>query len=193
LYLLSHSAINKTSKEIRMKNKDLRINLIIASFIVIGIVIGFITRLFVGIPNFTAMGAIALFGGAYLSNKKLAIIIPLMVLFITDLFIGLHNTMIFVYIPFTLIILMGIYLRKNKKPILIFGASILGSVLFYLISNLGVWITGMGYSPILTQVYIDGIPFFRNMLAGDLAFNAVFFTSAYFIFEKTTAIATVNE
>ena len=71
--------------------------------------------------------------------------------------------------------------------------SLSGSVLFYLITNFGVWISGMGLTPNLLGVYIEGIPFFRNMVIGDMVFNAVFFTSAYLIFEKTRVLATVND
>ncbi|MBC8342934.1 MAG: hypothetical protein ISR55_04040 [Bacteroidetes bacterium] len=172
-----------------MKTKNLRINLIVTGLILIG----FASRFFIEIPNFTAIGAIALFSGAYLSNKKLAIVIPVLILFVSDLILGLHKTMLFVYIPFLLIIFMGFYLQNNRKPLIILGASLLGSIVFYLISNFGVWVTGMGYSPVLSQVYVDGIPFFRNMIAADLAFNAILFTSAYYIFEKTTVISALNE
>ncbi len=170
-------------------NTELKRNLIILAIIVIGIASRFIFK----IPNFTAIGAIALFGGAYFKNKKLAFILPISILFISDLIIGLHNTMIFVYASFVLLIFIGTYLKHNKKPIFILGASLAGSVLFFLITNFGVWITGMGLTPSLIGVYIDGIPFFRSTIAGDLMFNAVFFTSAYLIFEKTKVLSTVND
>ncbi len=170
-------------------NKNLKFNLIVLAIIVIGI----LSRFVMNIPNFTALGAIALFSGAYFSNKKIAFILPISILLISDLILGLHKTMIFVYVSFALIILIGFLLRDSKKPLNILFGSLAGSILFYLITNLGVWISGMGISPTLLGVYTDGIPFFRTMLAGDLVFNAVFFTVAYFVLERSRVFATVND
>ncbi len=161
-------------------NHAIQVNVVLVILILLGIS----TRFFLHIPNFTAIGAIALFSGAYFSRKTWAFLVPLSLLFITDLFLGLHKTLPFVYASFVMIILMGrlISRRKNWKSVML--ASLSGSFLFYLITNFGVWIMGMGLSPDLAGVYRDGIPFFRNMIAGDLFFNAVLFGSAYLIFEK---------
>jgi len=171
------------------KGNQLKVNLLIAGLILAGIS----TRFFLNIPNFTAIGAIALFSGAYFTNKRLSIIFPLVILLISDIFLGFHNTMPFVYFSFLLIILLGHLLRNRKKYYYIFGLSIAGSIIFYIISNFGVWLTGMGLSNNIVQVYIDGIPFFRNMIAGDLVFNSVLFGSAYLVFEKFSLFASVNE
>ncbi len=173
-----------------MKTKnELRFNLVILLLIVAGIS----TRFFLNIPNFTAIGAIALFSGAYFSNKKLAFIMPLSILFISDLFIGFHKTMAFVYISFVLILSIGLMLRNNKNAWNVLFGSLAGSVLFFMITNFGVWFTGMGISPDLIGVYRDGIPFFRYTLAGDLVFNAVLFTVAHIIFEKSRILSWANE
>lgn len=172
-----------------MKTKNVRINLVVLALIILGIS----TRFFIDIPNFTAIGAIALFSGAFFTNRKLAFTLPIALLLITDIFLGFHNTMLFVYIPFMLLILIGFLLKQSTKPLHILAASIAGSVIFFIISNFGVWITGMGISPTLIGVYTDGLPFFRNTLASDLIFNAIFFTSVYFVFEKTSLLKTVNE
>jgi len=170
------------------KGKQLSTNLVIAGLILLGIS----TRFFIEIPNFTAIGAIALFSGAYFTNKRISIFFPILILLISDLFLGFHKTMPFVYVPFILIILLGFLLRNNKKFYYIFGLSIVSSMIFYIISNFGVWLTGMGLSNNLVQVYVDGIPFFRNMLAGDLIFNSIIFGAAYLVFDKTSIFATIN-
>jgi len=174
-----------------MKTKNVRINLVVLFLIIIGISTRFF--FFIKIPNFTAIGAIALFSGAYFSNKRIAFVLPLAILLLTDIFLGFHKTMLFVYVPFIFTILIGFALRQNTKPILILAGSLAGSVIFFLISNFGVWVTGMGISPTLSGVYIDGIPFFRYTIASDLMFNALFFSSAFFLFEKTSLVKTVNE
>jgi len=168
---------------------QLKTNLVVLALILLGIS----TRFFIDIPNLTALGAIALFSGAYFTNKKLSIIVPLIIMFISDIFLGFHNTMPFVYLPIILIILLGFFIRNNKKIYYIIPLSIAGSILFYLISNFGVWITGMGYSNNLLQVYIDGLPFFRNMLTGDLFFNLSLFGISYLIIEKLSIFAVSNE
>ena len=58
------------------------------------------TRLIPHYPNFTAVGAIALFGGAYFSKKYLAFIVPIVALLISDLFLGFYSGMWVVYFSF---------------------------------------------------------------------------------------------
>ena len=73
------------------------------------------TRLIPHPPNFTAVGAIALFGGAYFSEKKFAFIVPLAAMLISDLIIGFHNGMFSVYLSFVLIVGIGILLSQKIK------------------------------------------------------------------------------
>ena len=47
-------------------------------------------------PNVSPLAAMALFGGVYLADRKLAFIIPLFALVVSDLIIGLHDTLPFV-------------------------------------------------------------------------------------------------
>ena len=54
---------------------------------VLMILIAALTRLIPHYPNFTAVGAVALFGGAYLS-RRLAFIVPFLALFLSDLFLN---------------------------------------------------------------------------------------------------------
>lgn len=178
-----------------MNTKDnLKINVLLAVLVTIGIATRFLSHTFDNYPpNFTAIGAIALFSGAYFKNRKLAYVLPLAILFLSDLLLGLHSTMIFVYLSFAFMIYIGSRIQKDKSVLKIAGSSILGSLVFFLITNFGVWATGMGLHTNLSLVLIDGIPFFRNMLVGDLFFNAIFFGAAYFIFEKSGLFATANE
>src|ERR1035437_3488825 len=94
------------------------------------------TRLIPHYPNFTAVGAIALFGGTYLPNKKLAFIVPFVAMLLTDLIIGFHPTMWAVYLSFGLIVLIGLQVSKNKKVMNILLATISSSILF--IQNLNI-------------------------------------------------------
>jgi hypothetical protein len=146
--------------------------------------------------NFTPIAAIALAGGVYL-EKRFALIIPLAALFISDLFIGFHNTILFVYGSFVLIGFMGLWLKSHKKFFPVIGTIILSSILFFIITNFGVWLTGGGWFypktwQGLVECYVMAIPFFRNTLAGDLIFTGVlfglfelFFRSIHFLEKKT--------
>lgn len=142
-------------------------------FMIIG---GALMRLLPHAPNFAPIAAMALFGGTYL-NKKYAIILPLAAMLVSDLFIGFHDTMIYVYGAFVLTGFMGIYLRKHKNFKNVIGASLFSSILFFLITNFGVWAQGMYARDItgLWQSYVMGLPFFRSTLLGDLFYVGVFF------------------
>ncbi len=151
--------------------------------ILIGSLLIFIAALSRFLPhpdNFTPMTAMALAGGVYL-DKRFALIVPLAALIISDLFIGFHNTILFVYGSFVLIGLMGFWLKSHKRLLLIFGAALLSSILFFVITNFGVWLTGGGWFyprtwQGLIECYTLAIPFFRNTITGDLVYTAVLFS-----------------
>lgn len=136
------------------------------------------TRLIPHPPNFTAVGAIALFGGAYLSRKSFAFAVPLAAMFLTDIILGFHPGMYAVYLSFILIVLIGINLGANKKIGNIFLASISASVLFFIITNFAMWLTGNLYPKTgagLAACFAAAIPFFHYTLLGDLFFVGVMF------------------
>lgn len=135
------------------------------------------TRLIPHLPNFTAIGAMALFGGAYFTNKKLAFAVPLTAMFLTDLILGYHSTIIAVYISFALIVVIGMMI-KRKSVSNIVTASVTATVLFFLITNFAFWMTGVLY-PVtgtgLIECYVAALPFFGYNLAGNLFYAAVMF------------------
>lgn len=139
-----------------------------------------ILRVIPHLPNFAPIAALALFGGTYL-NKKYALILPLIVLFLSDILIGFYNPWIMfsVYGSFLLIGLMGLWLKKHKNLPNVLGASLLGSILFFLITNFAVWAVPYSFYPHtlngLTQSYLMGLPFFRNTLMGDLFYVGAMF------------------
>ncbi len=141
------------------------------------IILGFATRFLPHPANFTAIGAIALFGGIYLP-KKWAIILPLIAMFVSDIFIGFYSwqIMLSVYAGFALMGLIGLLVRNNKKFSTVLGGTILGSILFFLITNAAVWQFGTMYTPNfsgLMQSYFMALPFFKNSLLGDLFYVGV--------------------
>ncbi len=139
-----------------------------------------LTRLLPHYPNFTAIGAVALFGGAHFDKKWMAVLVPFVALLITDAIIGFHSTMFAVYLSFGLTILIGIAIQQRKSLGTIAVASVLSSVVFFAITNFAVWTVGGYYPkdiPGLVACFTAAVPFFSTTLLGDLLFTAVLFGS----------------
>ena len=158
-------------------------------FILLLIVLSVIFRFINVIPNFSPIAAIALFGAAYFSDKRDAFIVPILAMFISDLFIGLHPTMWAVYFSFVLTVFIGFNLRKRRSVSRIIVSSLLSSVLFFIITNFAHFLFYFPHTfQGLIQCYIDGIPFFRNTVLGDLIFCGVLFGSYYLASLKIKAL-----
>ncbi len=143
--------------------------------------VAFASRLFPHVPNFTPVGALALFAGVYLAPKtKWASLLPLPVLFLSDIFIGFYEWQIMglVYASFLLYGAIGFLVSRKKNPLTIVGGTFGGALLFFLITNFGVWAFSGLYEKSfagLVNAYLLAIPFFRSMVLGDVIFTAVFF------------------
>jgi len=137
-------------------------------------------------PNVSPVAAMALFGGAFFADKRLALIIPFAALIASDLIIGFHNTMIFVYAGFALTVGIGMMISKHIKLNHVAAAAVGASMLFFLITNFGAWMMN-GLYPMtadgLMQAYVAAIPFFQNSLLGNLAFTTVMF-GGYVLLQK---------
>jgi hypothetical protein len=142
------------------------------------IVMGVLFRLVPHLPNFTPIAAIALFGGAYL-GKKQAVIVPLAIMIASDAIIGLHPLILFTWGSFILTAFIGMWLKENRTVVNVFGAAVSSSVIFFIITNFGVWALPASWYPRtlegLMSCYIVALPFYRNMLLGDIFYVALFF------------------
>ena len=128
--------------------------------------------------NFTPVGAMALFSGAVIRNRRLAFLVPLLALFLGDIFIGFHKLMPIVYASFLLSVAIGFWLRDRRTAGRISAATLLGAIQFFLVTNFAVWAFGLTYprtSAGLVACYVAGIPFFWNTLAGDAVYAVLFF------------------
>jgi len=157
-------------------------------FALVLILIAAITRFIPHPFNFTAIGAIALFSGAIIRDKKYAFLLPFAALFLTDIFLGFHFSMLPVYLGFSITVGMGILISNKPNFWRIGFASIISSTIFFLITNLPVWYLDMKLYPVTLegtmQSYVMGLPFFRNQVLGDLFYNALLFGSYYLYLEK---------
>lgn len=141
------------------------------------LIFGLMARFLPHPANFAPITAIALFGARYLP-KKFTFILPLSILFISDLFLGFYGPeMFFVYGSFILAGFIGLISRHKKSLSFIPFTSISSSVIFFLISNFGVWLTTTMYTKNiigLKACFITAIPFFHNTLLGDLFYTTIF-------------------
>lgn len=120
-------------------------------------------------PNFTPIAAIALLSTKGFANRWIAFLIPIVSLFISDLFLGLHTAIPFVYGSFILIALLGRYVKKINILTVLLSSSI-----FFLVTNLGVWLLHYPLSVEgIFQCYILALPFFLNTVIGDLVYGAL--------------------
>ena len=137
-------------------------------------------------PNVTPIAAMALFGAAHFASRKSGFLVLLMAMGLSDIVLGLviygygwvHGTMPFVYFSFALTFCFGLVIRNRLSPLSI-GAAVLGSsLLFFLATNFGVWLTG-GLYPIsmdgLIACYVAAIPYYKNTLAGDALYTLLLF------------------
>jgi hypothetical protein len=130
--------------------------------------------------NMTPVLALALFAGARLTDIRLRLALPLSVMLLSDLVLGFHNTQLYVYGALAIVIWMGTRLGEHGSLGGHAGMSVTGSMLFFVITNLGVWLAG-GLYPMtlegLITCYVMAIPFLWKTLAGDLFFVMLFFAT----------------
>jgi hypothetical protein len=166
-------------------------------FVSSAVFIAALSRLLPHIDNFTPIAAIALFGGAYFSDKKFAFVIPLLAMFISDLALqlmfgwGFHTTIIYVYAAFALTTVIGLIIKRNLTIKSVVIGSLTSSVFFFIITNFGYWASTGFQSGVtgLNAAYVSGLPFFRATMLGDLFYNAVLFGSFYLAQSKIPAFA----
>jgi hypothetical protein len=137
--------------------------------------IGVLGRLVPHLPNATPIAAIALLGGMHL-GKRWSLFLPIAVLFITDLFIGFYDWRIMasVYASFALTSIL-MWLARKKGMVTIGFALLASSFAFFLVTNGAVWYFSPWYEKSvsgLLYAYELGLPFFRNMFLGDIAYTA---------------------
>jgi hypothetical protein len=147
-------------------------------FAVLMILAAAFSRLLPHPANVAPIAAMALAGGVYL-DKRFALIIPIAALFITDWFIGFYPILFFVYGSFIAIGFIGLWLKSHKRPLPVIGATLFSSVLFFVVTNFGVWAIGPEMYPKtwagLVECFVAAIPFFRNTVMGDLVYTGVLF------------------
>ena len=169
---------------------------------VVLIIFAAISRLIPHPPNFAPIASLAIFGGAVISNKKYAIILPLGALLLSDILFELFTStrgfydisQSFVYGAFILITFLATRIKSlNTKNILF--ACLWGGVIFFILSNFGVWLTGIYFPKTfagLISCYEAAIPFYKNEFFGNMFLNTImsdlFYTAllfgVYFVIQR---------
>lgn len=143
-------------------------------------------------PNATPVVAMALFGGAYLTDRRAALAVVFGSMLLSDLVLGFHITMLAVYPCLLLIVFLGGLLRERRGAARIAAASIGASCLFFVVSNFGVWALQAMYPKTvagLMMCYTAALPFFRTLLVGDLVFCTLLFGGFALLERRMVAIA----
>lgn len=178
--------------------------IVVAGFIFIAA----LSRILPHPPNFAPIVGMSLFGAAYLANKKWALIIPVAAMFLSDLII--NNTiyaayydsfqifsadLLWVYLPIILIVAFGFYFLQKISTSRVFFGSIIASVIFFIISNLGVWASGTLY-PLtmegLIACFTAALPFFQNTVLGAVFYSALMFGGFELASNKVPALQPVQ-
>ena len=122
-------------------------------------------------PNFTRLIALSFYVPAMLGIRFIPVVMISFVL--TDFVIGLHSTTFFTWGSVLVIGFLSNYFSKSTLKRI--SGALLGAVLFYIISNFGVWINGSyGYSfEGLITCYTLAIPFFGYTLISTLVFSMI--------------------
>lgn len=147
-------------------------------------------------PNFVPVGAMALFGAAALPKRWLAVIVPVLAFYLSDL--ALNNTLYAEYYEgfhwgmnywttgaIVLMVMLGMGLLRNAKFswLRVGGAAVSATLVFFLVTNFGVWASGMMYPKSgagLIAAYTAGLPFLLNSLLANLLYSGVLFGVARF-------------
>jgi len=130
-------------------------------------------------PNVAPVSAIAMFAAAYLP-RRIAIAVPFSLMVLSDALIGWYTpgVVLSVYACFAFSLFLGWSMRDRTSAAQTLGRSLLGSIVFFLVTNAAVWALEGSYPNTLgglLQSYEAGLPFFRNTVLGDLAYTTVFF------------------
>ena len=147
-----------------------------------------LSRLIPHPPNFTPIIAVAILSGYFFKNLYLSFLVLITSMIVADFFIGFYDNMLVTYM--TLIFISFTFYKVgsklNYKNLFLF--SLFGSLIFFIITNFGVWALGSLYEKNLKgliECYILAIPFFGNTFLSTL----VFAYPSIFIHKKVASLS----
>ncbi|MFN7728563.1 MAG: DUF6580 family putative transport protein [Bdellovibrio sp.] len=165
-------------------------------FIAVGFVLlGVLTRLMPHPANFTAVGALALWATTLFQDRRAAFAIPIIILILSDFILGFHSTLFWVYGAFMLITALSLWIQPRASWMRTVAGSLTASLLFFFITNFGVWMSGQMY-PMnvrgLSECFVMALPFLKNQMAGDLVFSGAIGLAARALAERREQAVTAR-
>lgn len=196
--------------------KKNNINILLAGALILLLVVARIVNHELQIPNLASIAALGLFSGAVIKDRKVAFLLPILAYFISDVYIeffghtkGFYGIeQFFTYGSMILITMLGSRMGQ-PKALKVFGYSIASSLIFFIVSNFGVWVSiqfgvdlygyGKGLNGLATT-YLMALPFydkmgttiFINTFLGGVLFSGILF-GAYQLLQLTVAKNTASE
>lgn len=170
------------------------VNIILAGGLILLAVAARIVNAEMKIYHLAPVAALGLFAGSIVKDKKFAYIFALLAMFISDLYIELFSpwdgfygvSQVFTYGGMALVTLLGTKM-KQPRALKVLGFSLAGSAIFFIVSNIGVWLQGWYGTDFagLVKTFTMALPFytkqgqelFINSFVGDLLFNGLLFGS----------------
>jgi len=128
--------------------------------------------------NVTPIGAMALFGGARFRDPRAAYLAPLAAFTLSQFAIGFYALFPVVALAFVAEACVGRLLARRRGAWRVATAVVVGSGVFYLVTNFGIWASGISFPRTaagLAACYVAGIPLYWNTLAGDALYSALLF------------------
>lgn len=174
--MANQSVLINKNNQTGFKGEFNRTEVLILSVLVIFTVL---TRFLPHIPNFSPVLGMALFCGASTKNRKLAFLLPLIALFVSDWALGFYGGIGFVYLSYVIAISLGMMMSKIRVVNVLVSAMAV-SLVFFVLSNLGVWLFSGLYAPNsagLVQCYIMALPFFHYTYLGTIVGAGVLFAA----------------
>ncbi|NSL86170.1 hypothetical protein ECE50_004980 [Chitinophaga sp. Mgbs1] len=188
-----------------MNTKTLRLNFFTVT---IGIIFAALSRLLPHPPNFAPMMAIGIFGGALFVKRIWAPVISLISVWISDLlinnilyseyfdhFVWFYDGWYWQYVIYALVPFICSWLFGKTIRVSGIAAACIGSgIMFFGISNFGVWVSSDMYPRTadgLLSCYVMALPYLKGTILSNLFYTAILF-GAYFLVERKMSLAFIN-
>ena len=143
----------------------------IKNFVVISFFSVLVSRLIPHPPNFTSAIALAFYLPALFGYRYIAVALTAFVL--SDLLIGIHSLLLFTWGS---LLLIGFFSRLFKNSYLRIGGVLCGCIIFYLVSNFGVWLLSDIYTFNLNGLitcYLMALPFLQNSIISSFVISFI--------------------
>ena len=137
-------------------------------------------------PNFTPILAGIIFLPFIKKDFTFSLIIPIFVMLISDFVIGMHSLMFWTYLPILILSFLAFYFYQDSFRRVI-NLAILSPIIFFILSNFGVWVNSAKYSRDfsgLVECYIYAIPFYASSAISCILFSIIFYLIRQLIFKK---------